>query len=138
MNELFPFHSDLPFRTKNYIPLHNAYTNTMCTILHFQIAPSNFRHILMYQASHEGLLYSIPPKHLLLVIILVFGLGIVANNVIKGSNIPVEFSLLILTTLAIFITDFKSGLAKYRSKVFLIVSIIGIALMWVSLQNGGI
>lgn len=81
---------------------------------------------------------NIPPKMLLLVIILVFGSGIVVNNMIRGSDIPMEFSLLILTIFAIFATDFKSGLAKYRSKMFLIISAIGLVLMYLALQKGGI
>ena len=72
-----------------------------------------------------------------LLIILVFGLGIVANNVIRGSNIPIEFSLLVLSVLAIFVTDIRSGLAKYRSKAFLVISVIGLILMYLSLTSGG-
>lgn len=79
---------------------------------------------------------NLPPKALLLIVILVFGAGIVVNNMIRGSDIPVEFSLLFLTVLAIFATDFRSGLAKYRSKIFLIISAIGLVLMYLTIQGG--
>ena len=73
-----------------------------------------------------------------LFIILVFGLGIVFNNIIHGSNIPIEFSLLVLTTIAIFITDPKSAFGRFRSRAFLIISVIGLVLMYLSLTAGGI
>lgn len=78
---------------------------------------------------------NIPPKMFVLMIILVFGTGIIANNVIRGSEIPLEFSLLLLTSVAIFVTDIKQGLARFRSKIFLIISAISFALMIISLNG---
>lgn len=73
--------------------------------------------------------------HMILLVLLVFCIGFMANHIVFGGKLPVEFPILFASALFFVLASYNKTAAKMRNILFALVLVIGIIWLIIWIQG---